>query len=368
MEEAKRISDSEEKIRELAVFHEVGKALTSTLNLNQVLQIIMEKISSLFRPNTWSLLLIDEQTGELYFEIVTGAAAESLKDVRLKPGEGIAGWVAERGEPLVLEDAYADERFAPRMDKITKLQTHSVVCVPVTCKGKVLGVIELINCFGKKRMPEEDLFRLKALADYAAIAILNARYVHRIHELTITDDCTNLYNSRHLHATLEAEIYRSTRYQYQCSLIFIDIDHFKQVNDHYGHLIGSRMLSELGQLIKNRLRMIDFAFRYGGDEFVVLLPQTSKKDALLVARRLLHLVDHHLFFEEEGLNISITASLGVATFPEDGQTKVDLIRMADQAMYLVKNTARDGIAVANLGMVPNDIPVTPTRTRRESPL
>jgi diguanylate cyclase (GGDEF)-like protein len=351
MEEAKRAEESERKIRELAVFHEIGKALTSTLNLNQVLQIIMEKISSVFRPDTWSLLLLDEQSGELYFEIVTGDAAESLKHVRLKPGEGIAGWVAERGEPLVLQDAYADQRFAPRVDEITKIQTRSVVCVPVTCKEKVLGVVELINCLGQPHMTEEDVFRLQALADYAAIAIQNARYVHRIHELTITDDCTNLYNSRYLHSTLEAEIYRSTRYQYEFSIIFIDLDFFKTVNDRYGHLAGSRLLLDLGQLIKGRLRMIDFAFRYGGDEFVILLPQTSKTEALLVTRRLHELIGRHVFFQQEGLNISITASFGISTFPEDARTKVDLIRMADQAMYLVKKTSRNGIAVANGGMV-----------------
>ena len=108
MDEASNNSKSEQRLEELAAFHEIGKALTSTLNRNQVLEIIMEKISSLFHPHTWSLLLIDEVTGELYFEIVTGEAAESLKEVRLKPGEGIAGWVATRGEPLVLADAYRD--------------------------------------------------------------------------------------------------------------------------------------------------------------------------------------------------------------------------------------------------------------------
>ena len=112
MEETTRVAELEKKIRELTVFHEIGKALTSTLNLNQVLQVIMEKISTLFQPDSWSLLLVDEQTGELYFEIAIGKAAESLKEVRLKPGEGIAGWVATQGEPLVLPDAYADKRFA----------------------------------------------------------------------------------------------------------------------------------------------------------------------------------------------------------------------------------------------------------------
>ena len=351
MENIKKVGDIEKKLNELSAFHEIGKALTSTLNLNQVLQIIMETISSVFHPDNWSLLMVDEQTGELYFEIVTGEASESLKQVRLKPGEGIAGWVATHGEPLVLPDAYRDERFAPRMDEISNVQTRSIVCVPVRGQDKILGVIELINCVGQFQAGDEDLFRLQALADYAAIAIQNARFVQQIHELTITDDCTKLYNSRYLHSILESEIYRSTRYEYEFSLIFIDLDRFKNVNDRHGHLVGSKLLAEVGRLIKNHLRMIDFTFRYGGDEFVVLLPQTSKKNSLVVARRLHRLIDRHVFLREEVLNISMTASFGLASFPDDARTKPELIRQADEAMYVVKNNSRDGIAAANQGML-----------------
>jgi len=351
MDESVRVAELERKIRELSVFHEVGKALTSTLNLRQVLSVIMERISQLFQPDTWSLLMVDEQTGELYFEIAIGEGSESLKQVRLKPGEGIAGWVATRGEPLVLADAYSDKRFAPRLDGITNIQTRSVVCVPVRGRDKVLGVIELINCFGQISLGEEDLFRLQALADYAAIAIQNARYVTQIHELTITDDCTKLFNTRHLHSILDSEIYRSSRYHYEFSLIFIDLDHFKNVNDTHGHLAGSRLLGELGQKIRDHLRMIDYAFRYGGDEFVVLLPQTDRAGALNAARRLQKMINRHSFLRDIGLSVNITASQGISTFPGDAESKADLIQQADDAMYLVKNNARNGIAIAHQGMV-----------------
>ena len=351
MAETGKAADLERKIKELSVFHEVGKALTSTLDLEQVLRVIMEKISDFFRPDTWSLLLVDEKTGELYFEIAIGEGADALKQIRLQAGEGIAGWVVKSGEPLVVPNVSEDKRFAPRLDSMTKIQTRSVVCVPVRGREKILGVIELINYVAELKLGEDDLFRLRALADYAAIAIENARYVQRIHELTITDDLTLLYNSRHLHSILEAEVYRSTRHRYEFSLLFIDLDYFKLVNDRYGHLAGSKLLEEMGQFIKKHLRLIDFGFRYGGDEFVVLLPQTPKRGAINVARRLHYTIGQQIFLKQEGLNIQITASLGVASFPEDAQSKEELIRLADEAMYTAKKNSRNSIAVANQGVL-----------------
>ena len=160
-----------------------------------------------------------------------------------------------------------------------------MICVPLRSKLRVLGVIQLVNV-DMSHFTDAELFFLQSLSDYAAIAIENARWVEKIQELTITDDCTGLYNARHLYKTLETEVYRSSRFGYEFRILFIDLDHFKTVNDTHGHLIGSKLLAEIGYLIKAQLRFIDFAFRYGGDEFVVLLPQTAKDQALVVAKRL----------------------------------------------------------------------------------
>jgi diguanylate cyclase (GGDEF)-like protein len=335
---------------ELAILHDVAKALTSSLNLDSILQTIMEKVAAYFKPDTWSLLMTDDEHHELYFAIAVGDASASLKSVRLKIGEGIAGWVAQHGKPLLVPDVSKDERFAARIDEMTRWKTRSILCVPLASKNRILGVIQLINVetggFGTN-----ELMLLQAMADYAAIAIDNARAVEKIQELTITDDCTGLYNARHLYDSIEAEVNRSARFGYEFSVVFLDLDHFKQVNDTCGHLIGSRLLGEIGGAIKQHLRLIDYAFRYGGDEFVVLLPQTDKQAALIVARRLRDLMRTTYFHLGEGIDLNVRSSMGLATYPEDAKSSHDLIRQADEMMYTVKNTTRDNIAVCGLGII-----------------
>lgn len=338
---------------EVAVFQELGKALTSSLQLDQVLRTIMEKIDEFLRPDNWSLLLLDETTQELYFELAVGKASQALKDVRVKVGQGIAGWVAQNGEAVVVTDTSKDTRFFGKVDEKTKMETQSIVAVPVKFRDTCLGVIELINCIGPGGFDPRDLKLLEALSDFAAIALENARHVKRIHELTITDDCTTLYNARHMGFILETEIYRSQRYNYEFSLVFIDLDHFKQVNDTHGHLVGSRLLAEIGNALKSHCRLIDFAFRYGGDEFVILLPQTSKENALNVARRLHKLIRGTVWLDNAGLRVRVTPSVGVASYPVDSRTKEGLLHLADEAMYLVKNTSRDSVAAANIGILPD---------------
>jgi GAF domain-containing protein len=131
--------------QELNIFHDVAKALTSSLDLDSILQTIMEKMAEYFRPDTWSLLMVDEQKDELYFAIAVGDAAEALKNVRLKVGEGIAGWVAKHGEQVISNDVENDPRFAKRIDEATQWETRSIICVPLRSRLRVLGVIQLVN-------------------------------------------------------------------------------------------------------------------------------------------------------------------------------------------------------------------------------
>lgn len=336
----------ERKTRELEALVDIGKALTSTLDLREVLQLIMDKVNHLLRPSSWSLLLLDDQTEELYFEIVVSPLAEKLKNLRLARGEGIAGWVALHNAPLLIGDPSLDPRFAPWVDREMGSETSSVLCVPLKCKNRVTGVIELINGKAGGSFEESDLRLMEAVADFAAIAIDNARSFALIQQLVITDELTGLYNAGYFLDFLDYELERARRYQATLSVVFLDMDYFKKVNDSYGHLVGSRLLTEVGQLLKKNVRKADIAARYGGDEFVIVLPNTPKEGAFILAEKLRDLIRENDFLVSQGHRIRVTASFGLASYPDDGDSKLKVIQLADEAMYAAKDAGRDMVRSA----------------------
>jgi len=342
-------TENDRQLYELKIFHDVAKALTSTLDLDTILQTIMEKMAAYFEPATWSLVMIDESSQEPYYAASVGTGAESLGQLRLSDGSTLVDWVIRNGEPLVIENVNADPAVDPDSRQTWLDGSCPVVCMPVKTAGKILGVIELVNIDMEVYTRSQML--LQTLADYAAIAIENARAVGRIQELSITDDCTGLYNARHLFTMIAEELHRSARFGYEFTLLFLDLDHFKRVNDQYGHIVGSRLLAEVGDCLRESLRLVDAAFRYGGDEFAILLPQTSGEAGLRVARRIAKVFHERLWLPEEAFGLQVRASIGIATYPTDGTTPQIIVQHADDMMYAVKQAGRDNIAVSGVGIV-----------------
>lgn len=333
---------------------EIARTLASPHDIGEILEQIMLQVSRLLNPKAWSLLLRDEETGELEFAVVVSEIAEKLKGARVPRGHGVAGWVAEHGEAIIIPDVSRDGRFAAEFDRSFSFTTRSLACVPLKCQNKVFGVIELINSLDEREFNQFDMQVLTTIADFAGIAISNERAIARIKLLVITDDLTGLYNARYIFDQVEYEIERAKRYPTQLSLVFFDLDKFKNVNDSHGHLVGSALLTEVGALVRKQIRSTDKGARYGGDEFVVLLPQTDKEGALSFACKLNHAIQAETFSANSGKALKITGSFGVATYPEDAKTSRELIIAADKAMYRAKDLGRNSVCDACNNGIDND--------------
>jgi diguanylate cyclase (GGDEF)-like protein len=321
------------------------KTANSILEPRKIIELIMAKVQELIPSEAWSILMLDEEKQELTFELALGEKGKDVAVFRVKVGEGIAGWVAQTGEPTIVNDTSKDPRFARRFDASTQFQTKSVLCAPLISRGRTIGVVQVINKQGGK-FTQADLELLLTLVEPCAIAIENAILFQRTEQLTITDDLTRLFNSRYLNLYISREIKRCKRHGIPLSVIFLDLDGFKGVNDAYGHLAGSRTLTEVGGILVEAVRESDILARYGGDEFVVVLPETPPSGALVIAERIRKAIESHSFLKDQGLEARISASFGIASYPDHALTPEGLIQKADQAMYRVKERDKNGIEVA----------------------
>jgi diguanylate cyclase (GGDEF)-like protein len=331
--------------RRLAILTDVVKTANSILEPRKVIELVVEKIRQLIPSEAWSLMMVDEEKQELVFEAALGAKARDVTALRLKIGEGVAGWVAQSGKPAIVNDTSRDPRFSPRVDTRTQFQTRSILCAPLASRGRTIGVLEIINKRGGP-FTRADLHLVLTLVEPCAIAIENAILFQRTEQLTITDDLTRLFNSRYLNLYLGREIKRCKRHGIPLSVIFLDLDGFKGINDQYGHLAGSGTLTEVGTILAQGVRESDILARYGGDEFVVVLPETPASGALVIAERLRRAIEEHRFLEPQGIAARISASFGISTYPDHALSPEGLIQKADQAMYRVKEREKNGIEVA----------------------
>jgi diguanylate cyclase (GGDEF)-like protein len=324
-------------LADLLVFHGLARSLTSSFDLDTILRTILEHMERIVDAEVWTLLMLDETRHDLYYAIAAGDAQEALRGLRVKVGEGVAGWVVEHGETLIVPAANSDPRLAE--SGISGLPSvRSLIALPLRGRKGTQGVIEILN--PRAEMSDYTIAFLHILADHAAIAIENAHDVARIQHLTISDDTTGLYNVRHLYDVLDRELRRSKKLQLPLSLAFLDLDRFKQVNDAHGHLIGSELLAHVGRKLQELSRDEDYCFRYGGDEFVIVMPETDPRAALALTRVLHRALMNTQFQMSNGLRLKVSASVGLSSAPADGAAIHAIIGAADARMYAVKGHGR----------------------------
>ncbi len=318
------------------VYANIGKLITSSLELHTILEGIMKEVAIAFSPQNWSLLRLDPVSKELFFVIVEGENADKIRNVRIKEGEGIAGTVVQTERSIFVPDAANDSRFSDRIDKLTGFQTVSVLAVPIICYGVMYGVIELINRFEDKQFTEDDHLMLKTIADFSAIAFANSSFFQRIVNISFTDPLTGVYNRTKLNRILDKAKEKSQRRRkgdkayYNISAFVIDLDHFKEINDNFGHQEGDRILRNIARMLHSIVREEDMIFRIGGDEFLILLPENDPSLVHEFENRLKHSSqDFTDLMLKDSINISL--SYGLASGPEE-QLK-EIIHEADLNMY-----------------------------------
>ena len=324
----------------------IVRATGNELDPHRILDFAMEQVTRFLSIRAWLFLLADSEQGSLTVAQVGGEGLQSMKGTRIGPGEGIAGRSGQRRQPVFVEDVGTEGGTYGAPELPAAFAARSVLAVPLMSRGRLIGVVEAVDPLDAERFRNEDARLLTLLLEPAGVAVDNALLLRRSEELSITDDLTKLYNSRFLNGTLRREVERSKRYRTPVSLIFLDLDGFKGVNDQHGHLFGSRALVEVGAVIKGTVREIDVVSRFGGDEFTVILPQTGPEGAQIIADRIRQRIEETTYLESYGVEVRLTASIGIASFPDHGRTKDDLIARADQAMYLVKGRGKNGVALA----------------------
>ncbi len=310
--------------KETALLYEVSQSLISTLDFDQLLNNILRHLKETFDFLNLSVLLVDEEKNVLYTHSSITYTPED-DDRRLRIGkDGITGHVAETRRIYYSPDVRKDNHYVSGMEG-----TRSEACFPLLVGERLIGVLDVesseINGFA------QDAIRLLAsLSAQIAIAMDNARLYEETKKLSLTDPLTSLSNRRSFDIFIDAEIKRAERYRRTFVVMMADFDNFKNYNDKYGHSAGDIILQKLSKIMKEIIRDVDFLCRYGGDEFVAILPETDASFALDVAERMRKRI------AAQRISPKITLSIGIASFPHDARDKSRLIDLADQACFEAK--------------------------------
>jgi diguanylate cyclase (GGDEF)-like protein len=241
---------------------------------------------------------------------------------------------------MIVADVRKCEFFTDLVDQHSSFTTHSIICVPVIYGGRTLGVIEVVN---PSNLGARAVALVKLIADYTAIAVENAQRYRHIQDLAIHDNLTDLYNTRYLYQSLPELIEASKTANSPLSLIFMDLDHFKHVVDTYGHLNGSRAIQQVAVTIGESLEEPAYAVAYAGDEFVVVLPGFDQIKAKLKAEEIRSRIISTVYLLDQGIEVQLRVSFGIATFPEHATDVTNLLATADRELFSVKKKSKDAV-------------------------
>jgi diguanylate cyclase (GGDEF)-like protein len=324
-----------------AALFEIGKLVGSDLDPGVLLARISELICEMIGAQSCSVMLLDAARGRLLAKAAYGLRTERVHTLSFAVGEGIAGWVVREKEPALIVDADSDPRFVRLPDQLTPIA--SMVCVPLLARGEAIGVVSATapepNAFD-----EHDLEMLRFIAATIALDVENVR----LHRVAVTDVLTGAYNREFMAQRLPIEIETALSHEQPLSVAMVDVDHFKDINDRYGHDAGDEVLAEIARRLRSAIRGGDVLIRYGGEEFVVLLPRADAGKAWEVGERMRARVAVKTI-EVGGIDHMIRISVGIAQMRggKTGESPNELVRRADAAMYQAKKAGRNRVEVAS---------------------
>lgn len=333
-----------EEHRLAEALRQTAEALSSTLHLDDVLELIMENAGQVIANDSMTIMLLEGQ--KLKVARHRGFVGRGLKDYIEKNDFSIEDFPTLKAmintrQPSIIPDVRNTPDWRP---DATVNWIRSYAGVPIYRRDEVIGFLNLDSSTPNFFTPAH-ASRLQAFASQAGVAIENARLYEQDHILSITDGLTGLYNSRYFFEVAKREFERSQRYPGNLSVMMIDIDHFKNVNDTYGHMVGDDVLREISRRMSGCLRVVDVAARYGGEEFIILMAQTDRSEALQAAERIHNIVAAESFEVPFGQPLSLTISLGVATLSDVHENLNMLIKSADDALYRAKFAGRNQISI-----------------------
>jgi diguanylate cyclase (GGDEF)-like protein len=319
---------------ELAFFMELGRELTATLDDRKVLEIIARGAHTYVGPSHTTLFLTgaDRRT----YEIALACGYDpGPKRPAIPILEGLSGRVLRTGQQVRLDAGAVAQADPTPPDLLMPGPLVDVLCLPILHRRRALAAVLLTRTAEAGPFSPADLARLNRLLEQSTMAVDRSLLYRRTADLAITDDLTQLFNHRYIHQSLDLRVAHPGEEEHPLSLVFMDLDSFKAINDTHGHLAGSHALTEVAHVLTDNLRAEDIIARYGGDEFVIILPDTSLEVAMQVADRLAKALAVTTFLPQMG-GMRLTASFGVAAYPDHAATPRKLVQFADQAMYAAK--------------------------------